>query len=63
MDMSIKDYSEEKEYSHYNGVPSMYGKIVDKQCKEQPMYCWPGDPEDGKMMAEHRNVQLGPDGG
>jgi hypothetical protein len=57
--MEVKDYSSEKEYTHYNGVPSMYGKIVDEQCREQPRYCEPGMPTDG-MEGEKRNVQAGP---
>lgn len=57
----VKDYSEEREYNHYNGVPSMYGKMVNKQCKEQPKYCMPGEPsDDGAMKGEKRNEQAGP---
>lgn len=57
--MDVKDYTEEKEYTHYNGVPSMYGKIVDQQCREQPDYCWPGDVG-GDMKGDRRNEQKGP---
>lgn len=57
--MEVKDYSEEREYTHYNGVPSMYGKIVNEQCREQPRYCEPGMPGDG-MEGEKRNEQAGP---
>jgi hypothetical protein len=58
----VKDYSEEKEDTHYNGVPSMYGKMVDKQNREQPRYCEPGEAgmDDGAMRGEHRNEQAGP---
>ena len=60
--MEVKDYTEEEEYNHYNGVKSMYGKIVDEQCREQPKYCWPGEAgeNDGALVGEHRNVQAGP---
>lgn len=57
--MEIKDYSEKKEYTHYNGVSSMYGKIVNEQCREQPKYSEPGPAGQG-MHGEHRNVQKGP---
>ncbi len=57
----VKDYSGEKDYTHYNGVPSMYGKIVNEQCKEQPKYCWPGDVDpSGAMKGDKRNEQKGP---
>jgi hypothetical protein len=57
----VKDYTsgEKGEYTHYNGVPSFYGKIVDEQCREQPDYCNPGEPG-GAMQGEHRNTQKGP---
>ena len=55
----VKDYSEEHEYNHFNGVPSMYGKLVNEQCKMQPKYCWPGEAN-GVMTAEKRNTQVGP---
>lgn len=55
----VKDYTNEKEYSHYNGVPSMYGRLVDEQCRQQPRYCMPGEV-DGKMHAAHSNEQAGP---
>lgn len=57
--MPVKDYTEKKEYSHYNGVESMYGKIVNEQCREQPRYCEPGMPGEG-MKGEKRNTQKGP---
>jgi hypothetical protein len=57
----VMDYSTEKELSnsHYNGVPSMYGKLVDEQMKQQPKYCWPGEVGGG-LEGEHSNTQLGP---
>ena len=55
----VKDYSEEKEYTHFNGVPSMYGKLVDEQCKMQPKYCMPGEVG-GDMNGDRRNEQAGP---
>jgi hypothetical protein len=55
----VKDYTTEKEYTHYNGVPSMYGRLVDEQCRMQPRYCEPG-PAGGGMEGEKRNVQKGP---
>lgn len=45
--------------THYNGVPSWYGKIVNQQIKEQPKYCWPGEAGGG-LEGEHSNTQLGP---
>lgn len=57
--MEVKDYTEEKEYNHYNGVPSMYGRLVDEQCKQQPKYCMPGEAG-GELQGEHRNMQEGP---
>ena len=55
----VEDYTEEREYNHYNGVNSMYGKIVNEQCKQQPRYCEPGEAG-GEMEGEHRNTQEGP---
>lgn len=57
----VKDYtSDEKgQYTHYNGVPSFYGKIVDEQCRKQPDYCDPGMPG-GDMRGDKRNTQKGP---
>jgi hypothetical protein len=55
----VKDYSSEKEYTHYNGVSSMYGKIVDEQCRMQPKYCMPGEVG-GEMQGERSNKQAGP---
>ena len=55
----VKDYSEERDYNHYNGVNSMYGKLVNEQCRQQPRYCDPGREGDG-MKGAHRNEQAGP---
>ncbi len=55
----VKDYTEEKEDTHYNGVPSMYGKMVDSQNRMQPKYCEPGEAGGG-MRGEKRNEQAGP---
>lgn len=55
----VKDYSEEKQDSHYNGVPSMYGKMVNEQNRMQPKYCEPGEAG-GEMRGEKRNEQAGP---
>lgn len=55
----VKDYSEKKQDTHFNGVPSMYGKLVNEQNRMQPKYCEPGMPGEG-MKGEHRNVQKGP---
>jgi len=55
----VKDYTERSDNTHYNGVPSAYGKRVEEQNKMQPMYCEPGEA-DGKMRGEHRNEQSAP---
>ncbi len=58
----VKDYTSadgETGNTHYNGVPSSYGKSVDMQNKMQPKYCEPGAPGDD-MKGEKRNVQAGP---
>jgi hypothetical protein len=55
----VKDYTEEKENTHYNGVPSMYGKMVNEQNRQQPKYCEPGEAGGG-MRGEKRNEQAGP---
>ena len=57
--MEVKDYTEDRVDNHYNGVPSMYGKLVNEQQKQQPKYCEPGEAGGG-MEGEHRNVQEGP---
>lgn len=54
----VKDYTEGQQDSHYNGVPSMYGKMVNEQNRMQPKYCEPGEA-DGKMQGEKRNTQAG----
>ncbi len=60
--MEIKDYSEGKQDSHFNGVGSMYGKLVNEQNKQQPKYSWPGEAnfDNNPLEGEHRNVQVGP---
>jgi hypothetical protein len=57
----VKDYSDAPEggNSHYNGVPSMHGKMVMEQMKQQPTYCEPGKAGGG-MEGEKRNTQPGP---
>ena len=56
----VKDYTENKgDNSHYNGVKSMYGKLVSEQQRMQPKYCEPG-PAGGGQHGAHRNVQKGP---
>ncbi len=58
----VKDYtSGEKDEgnTHYNGVPSFYGKIVAEQNSMQPQYCEPG-PAGGDMQGAKSNVQSGP---
>lgn len=55
----VKDYTEAKKDSHYNGVGSWYGKHVNKQASQQPKYCEPGMPGDD-MKGAHRNTQVGP---
>jgi hypothetical protein len=57
--MEVKDYSEAKQDTHYNGVPSMYGKLVNEQNRQQPRYCEPG-PAGGGLHGAHRNTQKGP---
>lgn len=55
----IKDYTTEDGNTgntHYNGVPSEYGRRVDMQNKMQPKYCEPGKA-DGKMEGDKRNTQ------
>jgi len=60
--MEVKDYTSEEKAegnTHYNGVPSFYGKIVDEQNKMQPNYCEPG-PAGGGMQGAKSNEQKGP---
>jgi len=42
----VKDYTSadgDMGNTHYNGVPSAYGKRVEQQNKMQPKYCMPGE--------------------
>lgn len=57
----VEDYSSEPEHgnSHYNGVPSWYGKHAMEQYRMQPKYCEPGLAGDA-MEGEKRNTQIGP---
>lgn len=60
--MDVKDYTTDDSASgnsHYNGVPSSYGRRVESQCKMQPHYCEPGEAG-GDMRGEKRNEQKGP---
>lgn len=62
MNSEVKDYTSDvgaEGNTHYNGVSSLYGRMVEDQNKKQPMYCWPGEA-DGKMEGEKRNEQEGP---
>lgn len=58
---NVKDYTCDgsKENSHYNGVPSMFGRMVDEQNRMQPKYSEPGEST-GKMQGDKRNSQVGP---
>lgn len=58
----VKDYTTDDSASgntHYNGVPSAYGRRVEQQNKMQPKYAEPGEAG-GEMRGEHRNEQAGP---
>jgi len=58
----VKDYSSDagsEGNTHYNGVSSMYGRMVEDQNRMQPDYCEPG-AADGRMRGEKRNEQAGP---
>lgn len=55
----VVDYTEAGENNHFNGVPSMYGRLVLEQNNAQPKYCWPGDVG-GDMAGDRRNEQAGP---
>lgn len=58
----VKDYtssSSDEGNTHYNGVSSMYGRMVEDQNKKQPRYCEPGSA-DGQMRGEKMNKQEGP---
>ncbi len=62
MSEDVKDYTSsdsESGNTHYNGVPSEFGRSVDKQNKMQPKYCEPGAAGDD-MKGEKRNEQAGP---
>ena len=58
----VKDYTSADGASgntHYNGVPSEFGRRVEQQNKMQPKYCEPGEAG-GEMRGEKRNEQAGP---
>jgi hypothetical protein len=55
----VKDYTDSAKDTHYNGVPSMYGKLVEQQNRMKPKYSMPGEA-DGKMQGEKSNKQAGP---
>ncbi len=58
----VKDYTSAADASgntHYNGVPSEFGRRVENQNKLQPKYCEPGAAT-GEMRGEKRNEQAGP---
>lgn len=58
----VKDYTTadgDEGNTHYNGVPSSYGKRVEMQNKMQPHYCEPGEAG-GEMRGERSNEQEGP---
>ncbi len=58
----VKDYTSPDGFegdTHYNGVPSEYGRSVERQNKMQPNYCEPGSAGDA-MKGEKRNEQAGP---
>lgn len=57
-----KDYTSDvgsEGNTHYNGVSSLYGRMVEDQNRMQPKYAEPGEA-DGKMRGEKRNEQAGP---
>ena len=58
----VKDYTSdagETGNTHYNGVPSEFGRQVAEEQRMQPKYCEPGE-DGGGMRGEKRNVQAGP---
>lgn len=58
----VKDYTSDvgsEGNTHYNGVPSMYGRLVESENKMQPKYCEPGEAGGG-MEGEKSNKQAGP---
>ncbi len=56
-DYTSKDGAEGN--THYDGVPSEYGRRVEEQNRMQPKYCMPGEAG-GEMRGEKRNEQSGP---
>jgi len=57
----VKDYTTgdaETGNTHFQGVPSAYGKSVAEQQKQQPKYCMPGECGD-TMKGEKSNKQAG----
>ena len=57
--MEVKDYTTsdgDEGNTHYQGVPSAYGKRVEMQNKMQPKYCMPGEAG-GDMRGEKCNEQ------
>lgn len=57
----VKDYSNNPgANSHYNGVPSMYGRLVAEQQKQQPKYRDEPGMYGGGVKGEHTNKQKGP---
>ena len=58
----VTDYTSEDGFegnTHYNGVPSEYGRRGEEQNRDQPKYCEPGEAGGG-LRGEKRNVQAGP---
>lgn len=58
----VKDYTSAASDSgntHYNGVPSEFGRRVAEQNRMQPKYAEPGEAG-GEMRGEKRNEQAGP---
>lgn len=58
----VKDYTSapgEKGNTHYNGVPSDFGRQVAEEQRMQPKYCEPG-AAGGGMQGEKSNKQAGP---
>ena len=58
----VKDYTSDvaaEGNTHYNGVSSLYGRMVEDQNMKQPRYAEPG-AADGRMEGAKRNEQAGP---
>ncbi len=58
----VKDYTSapsDTGNTHYNGVPSDFGRNVAEQNRMQPKYAEPGNAG-GEMRGEKRNEQKGP---